>query len=63
MKTSEKKYLYERQFSVDLAKVFSIIFMIFIHTFDIANADLSHGVGYFLDSISGAQYSAPVFMF
>lgn len=48
---------------MDLMKVISIVFMIFIHTFEIGNIDLSHGIGYFLDSISGAQYAAPVFMF
>ena len=52
-----------RQYSMDLMKVISIVFMIFIHTLEIANVDLSNGIGYFLDSISGAQFAAPVFMF
>ena len=48
---------------MDLMKVILIVTMIFVHTLEIGNADLSKGIGYFPDSVSGAQFAAPVFMF
>ena len=48
---------------MDLTKVFAIIFMVFIHTLVVASVNLSSGIGYVFDSILGAQFAAPVFMF
>ena len=51
-----------RQMQVDMAKMFAIFFMVVIHTFEAGEADLDTGLGYFFDSIAGAQFGAPVFM-
>lgn len=51
-----------RQMSVDLAKVFSIVFMVAIHTLEAGDADMESGVAYVLDSVLAAQFGAPVFM-
>ena len=52
-----------RQTAVDMAKMFAIFFMVIIHTFESGEADTETGLGYFFDSIAGAQFGAPVFMF
>ncbi len=51
-----------RQMSVDMAKMLSIFFMVAIHTFEGDDGDVAEGIGYFFDSIAGAQFGAPVFM-
>ncbi len=51
-----------RQMSVDLAKVFSIVFMVAIHTLEGGDADMERGIAYVVDSVLGAQFGAPVFM-
>lgn len=51
-----------RQTAVDLAKFFSIFFMVIIHTMECAETDVDNGTGYFFDSVAGAQLGAPVFM-
>ena len=51
-----------RQIGVDMAKMFAIFFMVIIHTFEFGEADVTTGLGYFFDSIAGAQFGAPVFM-
>ena len=51
-----------RQMQVDMAKMFAIFFMVIIHTFEGGDADMETGLGYFFDSIAGAQFGAPVFM-
>jgi len=52
-----------RQYAVDMAKMFAIFFMVIIHTFECGEADTATGLGYFFDSIAGAEFAAPVFMF
>ncbi len=51
-----------RQYAVDMAKMFAIFFMVIIHTFENGEAEMDSGIGYFFDSIVGAQFGAPVFM-
>lgn len=51
-----------RQYAVDMAKMFAIFFMVIIHTFECGEAEMDSGIGYFFDSIVGAQFGAPVFM-
>lgn len=51
-----------RQTAIDLAKFFSIFFMVIIHTMECGNCNFDSGIGYFFDSVAGAQFAAPVFM-
>lgn len=59
---SDKEVNTGRQMQVDMAKMFAIFFMVIIHTFEGGDADMETGLGYFFDSIAGAQFGAPVFM-
>ena len=59
---SDKEINTGRQIGVDMAKMFAIFFMVIIHTFEGGDADMETGLGYFFDSIAGAQFGAPVFM-
>lgn len=51
-----------RQMAVDMAKFFSIFFMVIIHTLEGGEGNMDQGVGFFFDSVAGAEFAAPVFM-
>lgn len=63
---SQEKVNTGRQVELDIAKAFSIIFMIFLHALMVIpafNADVSPTYNFIISNVLGRPYAAPIFMF
>ena len=63
---SDEKVNTGRQVELDIAKAFSIIFMIFLHALMVIpafNADVSPTYNFIISNVLGRPYAAPIYMF